>query len=100
MQVCGAIWKYIKIYGGIWGYMEVYGSALRYMKVYESIWRYMVVYDGICEYMKVYGGMQGLRPREETEVSERRRRECGKLMLSELHHLGRYEKTCVFEQIM
>ena len=29
-DVCGGIWRYVKLFGSIW----------RYMKVYEGIWRY------------------------------------------------------------
>ena len=44
------------------------------MGVYGRIERYMEVYEGIWKYIQEYGRIEGLRPREETQVCERRRR--------------------------
>ena len=34
-DVCGGIWRYIKLFGGIWRYMEVYEGMWRYIRIYE-----------------------------------------------------------------
>ena len=37
-NLCGGIWRYIKLFKSIWRYMKVYESIWRYMNVYKHIW--------------------------------------------------------------
>ena len=53
-DVCGGIWRYIKLFGGIWRYMEVYGGIWRYISIYKPTFSTLFFFN----FLRVWGAFE------------------------------------------